>query len=474
MNGMRWVYVALLAYVAGFALYWPRAFLVVDEERYVSQAVAFSQGRLAIDGAGIVHPVPDHATLSNYPPGTALLQAPLVGAFGWRAAAVLSVVSLLAATLLTARWLRFAGREPAFALIIPGFLGAALFGRIAMSDLPATAIVALACLLLWRARDSRAASFAVAFLTGASLLFREPPVVMLGVLLLGAALRRQLMLSAAIAGFTAGLLLRLGIQDALFGSPFYVREAAFGFALWSLGHSVPIYAAVLLVMLPGGALVPFFYRGDRRIELVAAAGLYVLIFLLFESNAVKESGLVKGLLHASRYMAPLLPLLAYMAAEAVPRAHRALTQRAAVFARLPALFAVGATIVAFSVHPLAHRQERQAERVVRVFYGHTRAAVPVITNSDATLKYLSPAYGPRLLILRYGLDPDTVAALMRRYGALDIAFLDRSDSEHFRRDAAGNDAFLAALDVRCAMTRRHEEPLEGWARMRVLEVRACP
>ena len=40
----RWLVAVLLAYTAGFVAFWPRVFLIVDEERYVAQAVAFASG----------------------------------------------------------------------------------------------------------------------------------------------------------------------------------------------------------------------------------------------------------------------------------------------------------------------------------------------------------------------------------------------------------------------------------------------
>src|SRR5438045_3153429 len=110
----RWVYASLLAYAIGFALFPPRVFLVVDEERYVSQAVAFSHGGRTISGAEAPGARPSRA-LTDFPPGTALLQTPFVLIGGWRAAAMLSVLALCVATLVTARLLRENGYDPGFA-----------------------------------------------------------------------------------------------------------------------------------------------------------------------------------------------------------------------------------------------------------------------------------------------------------------------------------------------------------------------
>ncbi len=470
---MKWVYATLLAYAVGMSLFWPRVFLVVDEQSYVGQAMAFSVGRTTIADAGVVFPKPRMQAISNYPPGTSLLQAPLVRVFGWRAAVVVSVLSLIVATLLTARWLREQGRDPAFALVIPGYAGAALFGRIAMSDIPATALVAATCWLLWDARGSAARSALAAFCAGAILLFREPPIMIVAPLFLGAAIRREVRIGAAIAGGIAALTLRFGAAWVLFGTALYAREPGPGFSVASLAHSIPIYSFLLLVMLPGGALLPFLYRGPRRLELLAAFWMYLVVFLLFGSNSVQESGLVKGLLHASRYMAPLLPILAFQAAEVWPRVYARVRARSEAWRVLPRALAGGVLATAFLIHPAAHLQERVPLAIVRGLYSHTATSQYLITNTDATLKYLNVAYGPRKLILRYGLSLDSVTTFSSRYGPVAVALLDRTDSDLFRRDAQGNAEFLASVSSRCETRSTYDEHVASWARVRILELERC-
>jgi hypothetical protein len=470
---MKWVYATLLAYVVGMSLFWPRVFLVVDEQSYVGQAMAFSEGRTAIADAGVVFPKPRVQMISNYPPGTSLLQAPLVRLFGWRGAVVVSVLSLIIATLLTARWLREAGKDPAFALVLPGYAGAALFGRIAMSDIPATALVAATCYLLWTARSRPSRSALAAFCAGAILLFREPPIMIAAPLFLGAAMRRDIHIGAAMAGGIGALALRFGAAYILFGTAWYAREPGPGFSVSSLAHSIPIYSFLLLVMLPGGALLPFLYRGPRRPELLTAFWMYLVVFLLFGSNSVEESGLVKGLLHASRYMAPLLPILAFQGADVWPRLYARLRARSETWRVLPRGLAAGVVGMAFLIHPAAHLQERVPLAIVRGFYSHTASSQYLITNTDATLKYLNVAYGPRKLILRYGLSLDSVTTFSSRYGPVAVALLDRTDSDLFRRDAEGNAEFLASVSSRCETRSTYDENIASWARVRILELGRC-
>lgn len=449
----QWLYAVLAAYVVGFAIFWPRALLVVDEERYVSQAIAFAQGHTTIQGAEILVPPKRLKMISDYPPGTSLLQTPLVWALGWRGAALLSVLSLVGASLLTARWLKMTGKNEEFAIVVPAFLGTALFGRIAMSDVPAAALVAGFCYTLWRSDGGRRVpSFGAGFLGGVALLVREPISLLVAPLALGAMLRRRVRPTPMLLGGLFALALRFVLAKAFFGSALYVRDPAAGFSLHSLERTVPVYSVILLVLFPAGALLPFLYRGPRRFEMVSAAALYVALFLLYDWDAVRGQGTLKGVLLSARFMVPLLPILAFMAADVWPRLVARLGEpKQRMVMRFSWLGAAGALVLAFGIHVLAHRQEREALTIVRAIQARTSAQVPVVTNTNATLKYLSPAYSPRRLILRYAITADSLPALAARYGTMTVALLDRTDSRMFRSETSANDAFLAAVRSRCTL-----------------------
>ena len=467
-NAYRWIFAVLAAYLLGFALFTPRTLLIVDEERYVSQAVAFARGEMNIADAGIIHPPVAHRTISNYPPGTSLLQSPFVWLAGWRGAFVLSLVALVLTTLVTARWLSEHGKDPLFSLAVPGFAGAALFGRVAMSDMPSAALVAVACWLFWRTGPRHRATSALAGLcVGVSLLFREPLAVLLAPLALGAILRRSVSIPAFLAGVSAGVAARLLLSLVLFGSATYVRDPGVSFSPSSLTHSIPMYAFILLVVFPGGALLPILYRGSKRAELVSAVVAYVALFLLYGYDSVHDSGLVRGILLGSRFMIPVLPILAWMAADVLPRA------RSGRYDLRP--YAAAVVLMAFLIHPVARRQEEPHLALLRAIEAYATDSTPVITNSNASLKYLSPAYGERWrLILRYGLTGDSVASLSHRYGPLGVALLDRNDSEMFRAESLDNDTFLRDVGRRCEVEPAVDSTISGWTRLRISRVIACP
>lgn len=473
MIGRRWVYAALGVFALAFLLLLPRAFLVVDEERYASQAVAFAQGRLTVPGWEILQPPAPTRLISNYPPGTSLLQAPFVWIGGWALAGLASVIALIVATVATMRWLRAAGMTEGFALLVPGFFGAAFFGRLAMSDVPAAALVAATWMLLWNPTTRRGASFAGGFLGGAILLFREPVVLLVAPAIAFALVRGTAVRWAVVTGGAAAIALRLALSQALFGSALHVRASGYGFSLESLGHSVPLFGVLLLAMFPLGGLLPFTYRGPRRASLAGALALYFGLFLLYEYDSVAENGLAKGVILASRFVVPAVPVLAFMAADVWPRWMRAMRIPPGAATALARSAAAAVVVMAAGVHLLARRQEAVPAVIATSLLGHTTAERPVITNSNATLKYLSPAYAPRRLILRYRIPVDSVAAFASRHGGVDIALLDRSDSELFRDESLANEAFLEDVASRCALTAAYDSAPASWARVRVARVTTC-
>jgi len=140
---------------------------------------------------------------------------------------------------------------------------------------------------------------------------------------------------------------------------------------------------------------------------------------------------------------------------------------------LPRLLAAAVACAAFAIHPLINREERSASSIVRGIAKHVGPNQPIITNTNATLRYLSPAYGAHKLIPRYGLPPDSVPVFAARYGRLALAFVDRFDSELFTREAADNDRFIAAIAGRCALRKTHDTTVRVWGSLRIFELEAC-
>jgi len=469
-----WILLALASYVAAYSLFFPGAFLIVDEERYVAQALAFADVSRVIEGAGRSYIGMPFAVMSDYPLGTSFLQTPFVALGGWRAATLASVVALIVATLVTARWLHEQGREPAFALLLPGFLPASLFARIGMSDVPSAMVVAIALWLLWRAeRGDWRVAVAAGLVAGASVLFREFNVLLLAPFAVGALVRGRAVRWALVAGGVVGLALRPALWSLVFGDAWYVRDSIYGFSLSSISFTALPWAIALMVLVPGALLLPVLYRGERRAEFGAALVLYVGAHLLYGYDAISENGPGKGVLLMSRYAIPALPVIAVMAAEVWPRLLAALTSRVAAARFLPQLAVAYVVALPLFVLTAADSQER-AGRIIRVaLYDYSAPDVPVLVNELAMEKYASPVYGRRALLYRRDLDTLSVAAIGARHAAFTLALLDRNDSEMFRADAVKNEEFLQRLADGCTVHLMHESEPAAWGRFRVFTVLSC-
>jgi hypothetical protein len=484
----NWIWIILLAYVAGFLLFPPRVLLTNDEERYVTQAVAFSRGELTVAGANMIDPRSELTAngqpaaarenpmvASDYPPGTSILQTPFVMVGGWRAAAALSVLGLVLLTTFTALLLRAYGLQPAFAVLVPTFLGSLFFGRVAMSDVPTAALVALSLWLLRRAEvRGWPWSFAAGLTSGLCLVFREPVIVLLTPFLVGMFFTRRRAAPALLVGGVLGIALRFALSQAFFGNALYVREPGYGFSWQSLAHNLPQYAPILLVMFPLGAILPFLYRGMYRARIITAFALYTLVFLLFDYNAWRDNGLVKGTILLTRFIIPALPLLVIMAADAYPRLHSRLSDglKRLVDRALP-IACAGIAVLAFAIHPLLRRLDAEPYSIVQSIQRNTALDVPLVINEKVAGKYLSPIYGPRLQISRSTVNAADLPRYCRDYGRLGFVLLDRFDSEMFRRDASDNAEFLSEAKKYLLLREIYKAPHGPGMQLRVLETVRC-
>ena len=102
----------------------------------------------------------------------------------------------------------------------------------------------------------------------------------------------------------------------------------------------------------------------------------------------------------------------------------------------------------------------------------TTVAVPVVTNTDATLKYLSPSYSPRHLLVLDALGDDSLRAFSRRVGRLDVVVLDRPEPG-FRRSASDADRFLERAARACVVTPRLDTIMPDASRLRIMGLADC-
>lgn len=448
-------------YTCGYLIYYPSVFAVADEAYYVEEAVALASGHATVARRDPVTRTEVRAIPSDYPLGTSALQAPLVWLGGFRAARVLSWLSLGVLLLSTARLLAHAGLSPLFAALVLAFPPSLVLGRVAMSDLPGAAVVAAGLVAVFEERYLLAGALA-----GLTLLFRETSVLPF-IPFLALAPRRWLITFAAAAG------LRLLAAALAFGDAFHVRAHGYGFSLSALSSTLPLYVFSLLVLVPGGLVGVALYRGPRRRELQLSV-LLGLCFLSLYSYTASESTFAKRIILAPRYLLPWLPLLALACGEVATRiggSAPVLPPRLRSRAAVAALAAVA--VAAISVHPMMARWEAPQRAIVEAIYSKTPPGAVLVTDEIATMKFISPAYGPRTPITTVDLSLSRLKLVVGRNPDVYFVLVERSDSEFFRTDWARNAAFVSEVRNQCAVEPVYDQVHSPTDRLLIARIRSC-
>jgi hypothetical protein len=439
-------------WLMGFLSFYPDVFTLGDEAAFVRQGQAYARGssEMIYDDPLTGRSQTQHPT--SRPPGTALLLAPLLIAFGWRGSFVMPALALLCAVAMTALWIRCERRSVLFALALPLFAPALVFGRLPTSDVASAAWTAVGLLLFWRAGFF--GWIGAGLLAGASPLLRETLPLLFAPLFLGALLRRERRTLGLVLGGMLGLAVWLAVNAWAHGDPLHVRPPqGYGFSLGNLARNGPFYTLTTLVLLPAGLVFSLAYRGPRRIELIATALSFLLLHAAYGYSG-EESGRLARWVLGTRFVIPLVPILAFQAAESAPRLYagllRALGPRSAGLERLrrPLLLgAIGAFgLACFTVHPVFWWWQRSHAEIARLLYSKTEEHVPLLAPVGAFYKYVNGVYGTRAV---YNLDevpPWEIPRILRRHGSLYVALLDRSDSGHWRHRTALAHEYLVALE----------------------------
>jgi hypothetical protein len=333
-------------------------------------------------------------------------------------------------------------------------------GRLAMSDVPGAAAVALGLLLFWK--GTRGASektrflywLAAGFVAGAASLFRATNVLPFVAFFVGAVFRpddRRRSLALAIGG-VAGVSLRLLAGQLVYGSAFTVN-AEYPFDSASIDERLLLYLVGLTIFVPGGLVLGMLYRGPRRPEMLVTLVTYFLFFLLQNFSTV-YSTLPKRIVLALRYFLPLLPLLAFAMAESTPRIWLQVRER--LFSRHRPRFvatsvaavtvwlagtAGGALLIQWGLDRWTGTQaviQREIEE--RVDYESV-----IVTNRRSTYKYMSGLRGLYVPLDSADLSAPKMRRLAKRYDEVLIVILDRSDTSYWREKTLENAKFVASL-----------------------------
>ncbi len=472
-----WVSVVLLVYLVGLLLYWPKILTITDESSYVRQAVAFAHGHSTVAVYEPFSSVPTMLPPSDYPAGTSLFLTPFVALGGWQASALGAFAALVVTIIVLQRWLRDEGRSPAFSLLVLCYPAVLVLSRIAMSDLPSAAVVTVGLWLFFRSDggDGRLA-FLSGLAAGASLLFRETNALLFVPFFAGAGLRRERRTWFLVAGVAVGILLRLATNRAIQGDWIYLRNSGYGFSARAIAQNGVLYLLALLVFVPGGLFWVLTYQGRHRWEVISSVLLVLAFFLAYDYGG-RESGGLKRLVLGPRYFVPILPLMALAAGESIPRLWQRLSggwHHARLVEGLT-VAALGVCLIglAFVVHPVLASWGRDHLNLQSGLYGHTRAGGAVLTNMVATGKYFNEIYGDRRVLSQGLVSAEQIPQVITAHGSVQIAFVERADSDFFINEANSTRAYVESVRRVCRIDRTFEAEYPGPEKLLVYDVRSC-
>jgi len=344
------------------------------------------------------------------------------------------------------------GRSPVFALILLGFPPTLVMGRVAMSDVPSTAVVALGLWLFWRGIEGKPGWWlASGFVAGASIVFRVTNPLLFVPLFAGTVLRREWRCWALVLGGLAGVAMRPLTMQFYFGNALFERSF-YQLSPDTLFERIPLYLFGLLLLVPGGLGFAFLYRGRRRPEVLTTLGLFVAFFLFQEFSTV-ETGLPKRIVLGLRYFIPLLPLMAFAMSESVPRLwqrwitpHGPRAVRWASGAVVAWLAAVGVATIA--VHPFFNAWSATQAQIRDEIERVVPDDAVLVTNWSGTKKFVRQLERRYAVVRATTFPAEKVAGLFERYPEVYLVLLDRTDSVWWRRTGEWIAVFLEEVGIR--------------------------
>lgn len=475
----RIVWIVLAIYSVSFFAFYPRTLVNDDESHYQGQARLLLEGTTTRTRTDPLTDDPVEYHPDPYPLGNAAAMAPFIAIGGWRAGFMVTFLSFVLGVAMLARWLEEEGYSPLFALLIVGYPPALVMGRVCMSDVPSVAIIVGGLWLFWRGIGRGWGCWlASGFVAGGSMVFRESNPIIFAPFFAGAVLRGERNMWALVVGGLAGLCLRLASNAILFGEPFAVK-AGYLLALDTIGDRLPVYLLAMLVFVPGGLVMGMLYRGRRWPELIIVVAGFFAAYVIQQYYTFATSTF-KRLIITPRYLLPLVPVIAFGMAESVPRTWRALLARSSEDARarleawgprLVTLWLAGVTLMAFAVHPTFSFWSNTQADIRDALAENVPADEVLITNYMATRKFIDDVGRNFTTVNNRDVVPADAESMVDRYGTINVAFLDRTDSLYWREDIPRTEEFLA--NVKREKTLVLDERLSSTDRLRIWRVRGA-
>ena len=474
------VWIALAVYCASFFAFYPSIFTVVDESAYVRQGAALANGSLTVAEIDPLTGTETHTRPSEYPIGTSLLMAIFIKPLGWKGAFLLPFISFVAVVLLLARWLLAEGRSPIYALSLFLFPPALVMGRVAMSDMPSTALVTAALWLLWTGTGARPIRWVTAgLIAGVSVMLRETNPLIFAPFVLGAVLRGEKNRWYLSSAFAAGLSMRLVISALLFGEMFFVKNSRASFSIAAIRANLLHFSLVFELLILGGLLFALAYHGNRRPEVLGSLICFLAIYSCYEYSG-EQSGALKGAILGGRFYLPIIPLSIYGTSELFERMwvkfHTLRRNWSVRFGSgmrlLQWLIVLVACTNSILVHATMKQWSSSQVRILNTIYTSTPNEGVIVTNTLATAKFINELYGTRHVLDATSVGTRETETLLQRYGTFNLVILDRSDSDFWRDMSRVNQSLVSWISKQTRLELVNDVHLKSNEELRIWRVRS--
>jgi len=479
-----WVaWVAVAVYGIAFFVFYPSTVTVTDESNYVRQGAALANGRVTVSSSDPLTGNQIHTRPSDYPIGTSFLMVPFIKLLGWRGAFLVPLISFLAVVLILSIWLLDVGRSPVYMLLFFFFPPALVMARIAMSDMPSSAIITIALWLFWKGRVCTPSRWLVAgLIAGASVMIRETNPMVFAPFVVGAHLRREKNCWYLSSAFAVGLAMRLVSSAVVFGNPLFVKRSE-GFSFSAIPVNLLHGFVGVEILLFGCLIVALAYRGERRPEILASLICTFAVYSCYKYSG-EQSGMLKGAILGGRYYLAIVPLSIFAASEVFQRVWNGFQSSrrnwALCFSRgiqaLQLLVCLVATANAVAVHVFMDKWSSSQALMSRTIYRATSSNSVIVTNERGTRKFINELYGLRQVLDLNSVGPDYARALVQRYGSFNLVILNRRDSQFWRNMAQTNESLagsLASGNCRSLVSDVRPDPDEELRIWRVGSGKAC-
>lgn len=381
MKDVQYLIYSVVGIIACIVLYPPAHLMITDEISYYYQSLTWTTGSSSYIISDAITGKEINLIEGYYPGGTTLLMAAL-HAIDINAMYLLGFLSLMISILFVSKVLRKLELSSLGFAAMLMFIPLIFISRTCMSEMPSLILVSLSLYLYYYRDKWNTAYLGIALIAGISLAFRETNLLLIAPLALVSS--RNIILSAI--AFVLGLSLRFSTYYWFTGDPFFVKAGS-GFGLHYILSNIPIYAIVLLVLLPLSPVwIRYVHNREKKLFIFILTS-FLLLHLIYGYQAYKYSGYVGGMILNGRFWIPALPFFVIALAYWI-KAHDWIRSKFYIYPLLAITI-----VVNLLGHHYAHKQMNEHVQISQWIDEHLDSNKIVIADMEATTamkRYIYP------------------------------------------------------------------------------------